>query len=106
MKILVTGGSGFLGSHVCDALSDAGHEVTVFDMTPSPYLRVDQKMVTGDLLDVETMSKLIDGKDVVYHFAGIADIDECANKPVDTARINLMGTVENILADLGCKDVA
>lgn len=101
MKIFVTGGTGFLGSHVCDALSDAGHEVTIFDIKESPYLRPDQKMVVGDLFDVETISTLLEGVDVVYHFAGIADIDECADKPVETARINLLGTVQ--LLDLCVK---
>lgn len=93
MNILVTGGSGFLGSHVADALSDAGHNVTIFDICPSPYLRQDQYMVTGDLMNQQTMDDLVHGMDVVYHFAGIADIDECKVKPVDTARINILGTV-------------
>lgn len=94
MKILVTGGAGFLGSHVCDALSDAGHNVIVFDRSYSPYLREDQTMVVADLLDSDALSAAMDGCDVVYHFAGIADIDECAKKPVDTARINILGTVQ------------
>jgi UDP-glucose 4-epimerase len=93
VKIFVTGGSGFLGSHVCDALSDAGHEVTIFDVKPSPYLRKDQKMMTGDILDLHLLEGALEGMDVVYHFAGIADIDECVEKPVDTARINVLGTV-------------
>ena len=46
-KILVTGGSGFLGSHVADALSDAGHVVTIFDRRTSDYLRPSQRMVVG-----------------------------------------------------------
>jgi len=41
-KIVVTGGSGFLGSHVADVLSENGHEVTVFDKVESEYLRPDQ----------------------------------------------------------------
>ena len=45
MKIVFFGGSGFLGSHVCDKLSDAGHDVTIVDLRPSPYLRPDQKMI-------------------------------------------------------------
>lgn len=93
MNILVTGGSGFLGSHVADALSDAGHKVTVFDVCTSPYVRGDQAMQTGDLMDQEHLDHIVQGMDVVYHFAGIADIDECKVKPVDTARINILGTV-------------
>ena len=94
MKILVTGGSGFLGSHIADALSDAAHEVTIFDIRKSPYLRPDQKMITGDILDQECLDKIVKNQDVIYHFAGIADIDECAAKPVDTTKYNILGTVQ------------
>ena len=94
MKILVTGGSGFLGSHVADALSDAAHEVTIFDVRKSPYLRPDQKIVAGDILDQECLRKIVENQDVIYHFAGIADIDECAARPVDTTKYNILGTVQ------------
>lgn len=94
MKILVFGGSGFLGSHVADALSEAGHKVTIFDLKPSPYLRDDQVMVTGDILDMDLVEGVIKKQDVVYHFAGIADIDECAARPVDTVKFNILGTVQ------------
>jgi UDP-glucose 4-epimerase len=94
MNILITGGSGFLGSHVADALSDAGHRVIIFDIHESPYLRSDQKMITGDIMDINKIEQELHNIDVVYHFAGIADIDECKVKPIDTARINIMGTVQ------------
>jgi len=93
MKILVTGGSGFLGSHVADALSKAGHDVTIFDIHNSCYLRDEQKMFVGNILDQNMVEKAVSNQDVVYHFAGIADIDECAKKPVDTAKYNILGTV-------------
>ena len=94
MQIVVTGGSGFLGSHVADALSEKGHEVTIYDISPSPYLRSDQDMIVGDILDEDQLNNLLKEKDVVFHFAGIADIDECALRPVDTARYNILGTVK------------
>jgi UDP-glucose 4-epimerase len=93
LKTLVTGGAGFLGSHVADALSEAGHQVTIFDTKPSPYLRKDQTMQVGDIMNEELLAETLRGIDVVYHFAGIADIDDCMNRPVDTARINILGTV-------------
>ncbi|QLA18865.1 NAD-dependent epimerase/dehydratase family protein [Desulfolutivibrio sulfoxidireducens] len=94
MNVLVTGGSGFLGSHVADALSDAGHVVTVFDITPSPYLRSDQIMITGDIMDMPAVAATVRDMDVVYHFAGIADIDECKANPLKTAHVNILGTVQ------------
>lgn len=103
MKILVTGGSGFLGSHVADALSEAGHHVTIFDRRESPYRRPEQEMVIGDLMDQELLHQATAGHDVVYHFAGIADIDECAQRPTDTARINVLGTVQLLEA---CRQAA
>lgn len=93
MKILVTGGSGFLGSHVADALTEAGHEVSIFDVRPSPYLGEGQKMIIGDILDQSALERIVAGFDVVYHFAGIADIDECASKPIDAVKYNILGTV-------------
>lgn len=93
MKILVTGGSGFLGSHVADALSAAGHEVTLFDIYLSSWRSKQQFMVIGDILDQSLLAATVAGHDVVYHFAGIADIDECTNRPVDTVKYNILGTV-------------
>jgi UDP-glucose 4-epimerase len=93
MRAVVFGGSGFLGSHVADALTDAGHEVTIYDITPSPYLRKDQTMVVGDIMDQQLVEETTAAHDVVYHMAGIADIDECIYRPLDTVKFNIMGTV-------------
>ncbi|MBL7074376.1 NAD(P)-dependent oxidoreductase [candidate division KSB1 bacterium] len=92
MKSVVTGGSGFLGSHVADALSESGHDVTIFDRVVSPYLRKDQKMVVGDVSNQEEVRDVINGNDVVFHFAGIADIHEAIDNPVDTVKYNILGT--------------
>jgi UDP-glucose 4-epimerase len=101
MNILVAGSSGFLGSHVADALTDSGHEVTLLDIFESPYLQEQQTMLIGDILDAECLNNAVKNKDVVYHFAGIADIDECATKPVETAEYNVVGTVK--LLEACCK---
>jgi len=94
MNILVTGGSGFIGSHVADALSESGYDVSILDIKASPYLREGQHMVVGDILDETLLGKVVADKYAVYHFAGIADIDECARKPVQAAQYNILGTVK------------
>ncbi|MDD6088796.1 MAG: NAD(P)-dependent oxidoreductase [Desulfovibrionaceae bacterium] len=93
MKIVFFGGSGFLGSHVCDKLSEAGHDVTIVDLQPSKWLRPDQHMIVGSLLDENLVNETVQGADAVFDFAGIADIGECNARPVDTAKINVLGNV-------------
>ncbi len=90
-KVIVFGGSGFLGSHVADTLTNNGYEVTVFDLEDSPYLKKTQKMIRGDIMDVDSVNKAVSGSDYVYNFAGIADIDEANRKPLDTVRFNILG---------------
>ncbi|SVC63000.1 uncharacterized protein METZ01_LOCUS315854 [marine metagenome] len=92
-KAIVFGGSGFLGSHVADVLSDDGLDVTVFDRRQSPYLRPDQTMVIGDILDANKVRETIKGQDVVYHFAGLADLDQAAGKPLESVSQNIVGTI-------------
>ncbi|MBT6047227.1 MAG: NAD(P)-dependent oxidoreductase [Candidatus Scalindua sp.] len=96
MNVLVFGGSGFLGSHVADALSEAGHTVSIYDLKKSEYLKPDQKMIVGDILDEQHINKAVEGMDVVFNFAGIADIDEASCKPVETVKYNILGNI-NIL---------
>lgn len=97
-QALVLGGSGFLGSHVCDALTNEGWSVRVFDRVASPYLRGGQKMIEGDLLDLDAVTAAAKGCSVVYNFAAIADIDEAKRKPVDTIRFNVLGNVHALEA--------
>jgi UDP-glucose 4-epimerase len=98
MKITVIGGSGFLGSHVADHLSEAGHEVLIFDRKQSPWLREDQQMLVGDLLDTIALDKAIKGAEVVYHFAALADLNDALDKPVETVKVNILGTVQALEA--------
>jgi|TARA_Y100000294_G_C8539533_1_gene330548 UDP-glucose 4-epimerase len=93
MKITVTGGSGFLGSHVADELSKRGHKVKIFDRKKSMWKRPDQKIFIGDILNYKDLESAIKGADAVFHFAALADIDEALKKPIGTAKINISGTV-------------
>ena len=91
-NILVIGGSGFLGSHVSDQLSNSGYKVTIYDQIKSKYLRKDQKMIIGTINDVKLLDKTIKNMQYVYHFAGIADIHESTLDPVNTINTNVMAT--------------
>jgi UDP-glucose 4-epimerase len=89
----VIGGSGFLGSHVADQLSDAGYRVRVYDRRTSPWLRDDQEMIEGDLLDRDSLQSAIAGAQVVYNFAALADLNDARDKPIETVQINVLGNV-------------
>ena len=92
-KVIVFGGSGFLGSHVADALSDAGYEVAIYDLNESSHLRPDQKMIIGNILDAGKVAEAVAGCDYVYNFAGIADLDTATTQPLETVVQNIQGTV-------------
>lgn len=94
MRVCVLGGSGFLGSHVADMLSESGHRVCIYDRIPSPWLRNDQEMVTGDLLDNDRLVSVISGADCVYNFAALADLNGAMDKPLETVRVNVLGNVQ------------
>ncbi len=100
-KVVVFGGSGFLGSHVADALTNKGFNVIIFDQFQSNFINENQKMVLGDILDSEQVSDVIKNSQYVYHFAGLADINEAKVKPVETITSNILGTT-NILE--ACKN--
>lgn len=91
MKAIVFGGSGFLGSHVADALTTAGYETTIFDIKESPYVQKGQDMIVGNILNKKAVEEAVAGCGVVYNFAGIADIEEAHKKPVETVENNILG---------------
>lgn len=92
----VIGGSGFLGSHVADQLSEAGYTVRIFDRNRSRWLRGDQAMIVGDILDSVALLEAVRGCEVVYNFAAIADLNDALDKPLLTLQVNVLGTV-NVL---------
>lgn len=100
MKTIVFGGSGFLGSHVADTLSERGHQVIIFDLESSPFLRSGQEMVVGDILHHEEVEQAVRGCDYVYNFAGLADLDDATTRPLETVRLNVMGNLNIIEATL------
>jgi UDP-glucose 4-epimerase len=91
VKALVTGGSGFIGSHVVDKLRAAGHEPRILDLIPSPY-HSDVETVLGDLRDPAIAQRALDGTDAVLHLAAVADVDLVAMDPTHTDQVNTQGT--------------
>lgn len=92
--VLVLGGSGFLGSHVADALSNEGYHVRILDRHQSTWIREDQEMIIGDMLDQSILNNVVKDCVAVYNYAAIADLNEALSKPVETARINILGNVQ------------
>jgi len=103
MKIFVTGGAGYIGSHTCVELLDAGYDVVVYDnlsnASEEALRRVEKitgkplTFVKGDIRDKETMEKALAGCDAVIHFAGLKAVGESVEKPLDYYDNNVCGTV-------------
>ena len=99
-KVCVIGGGGFLGSHVCDQLTHSGYQVVIFDKKESAWKNSNQKMIVADVLEQQALESAIEGCEAVYNFAAIADLDDALNKPIDTAKVNILG---NIMALEACR---
>jgi UDP-glucose 4-epimerase len=95
MKVLVTGGSGFIGSHVVDKLRDKGVKVRVYDGIMPTY-REDIEYYQGSILDRNTLGFAMNGIDAVMHLAAIADVEDVFSEPLKAETINVRGTA-NVL---------
>jgi UDP-glucose 4-epimerase len=90
LHVAITGGSGFIGSNVVDALVAAGHRVTVLDVRP-PH-RDDVAYVPLDITDVDALTVAFDGVDVVFHLAAVSNINDAFEHPLETVAVNVSGT--------------
>ncbi len=95
-KILVTGSSGFIASHVIDLLCSKGIEVHLFDNRPSEFNNNKSKEFIGDILNPSDIEKAMNGCDAVYHFAAQADIGSSSIDSRKTIETNIIGT-HNVL---------
>lgn len=92
MRVAVTGGCGFIGSHVVDHLVSAGHEVLVIDV--SEQWRNDRaEYLLADMFDPAAIDAATAGRDAVFHLAGAADVNDVAADPVRALRLNVEGVV-------------
>lgn len=104
MKILVTGGSGFIGSHLCEKLIDEGHHVTSLDdYSTSNKNNLESlignqrfQSIKGSILDRDLVESLIHGTDICFHFAAAVGVQKILDDPIGSLKTNLIGS-ENII---------
>lgn len=104
MRILVTGGAGFIGSHLCERLVSNGHEVTAIDNFSTGNVNnlnslIDSKsfnLVEGSILDASTLKSLIKRADYIFHLAAAVGVFNIVNNPLASLLTNIRGT-ENVL---------
>ncbi|MCM1227479.1 MAG: UDP-glucose 4-epimerase GalE [Clostridium sp.] len=118
-QILVTGGTGFIGSHTCVELIESGHDVVIVDnLSNSKQESVNRiEKITGkkckfykaDLLDIEAVSKIFDENKIeaVIHFAGLKAVGESVAKPLEYYHNNITGTINllNVMRKYSCKNI-
>lgn len=100
MKAVVTGGAGFIGSHLCDYLVAQGHQVTVLDdLSTGSMANLTQlagepgfRFVQGDILDRQLVDDLVRRSDTVFHLAAAVGVYNIVDNPLRSLRINLHGT--------------
>ena len=98
MKALVTGGAGFIGSHIVDRLLNDGHEVVVLDDFSTgcrSNLKVHGSLtiIEGDVSDFDTVKQCMKGIDWVFHKAAVASVPKTINDPVGSSLVNYQGTL-------------
>jgi nucleoside-diphosphate-sugar epimerase len=107
---LVTGGAGFIGSHISETLLERGHRVRVVDNFATGYqrnLRQGVEFVQGDLADPGVAVSAVQGMDFVVHQAAIPSVPRSVDKPVESHRANVDGMLNVLIAsrDAGVKRV-
>ena len=110
-RSLVTGGAGFIGSHLVDALLEAGHEVRVFDNFATGdrrnllHVSGEVDVVEGDLRSFERAATAARGCDFVFHQAALPSVPRSVQDPLTTSAVNTTGTLNILLAarDAGVK---
>ena len=119
MKILVTGGAGYIGSHTCVELLNAGYDVVVIDNLYNASEKAIERIkeITGkdvtfyetDILDKEAMDKIFaeEKPDCVIHFAGLKAVGESVVKPLEYYQNNITGTLNlcEVMRKNGCKNI-
>jgi len=101
-QILITGGAGFVGSHLADGLLASGHSVRVLDdltpqvhsSRPPDYLSPDVELIRGDVRDPNLLREILKGVDVIYHFAAAVGVGQSMYEIGRYMSVNTLGTAE------------
>lgn len=105
MKILITGGAGFIGSHLAEKLVKEGNKVTVLDILkngnklPKEILN-DVNLIIGDVRDDDTVMKVAKGSEIIFHLAAVLGVDVVADSPVETMDTEYFGLKNAVKASL------
>jgi UDP-glucose 4-epimerase len=96
-KILVTGGSGFVGSHLVRKFSENNYQVTIFDVM-EPKFKTDPNIsyVKGDIFDIDSLKTTMESHDVVVHLVGLADAGVAQKNPMKSYQLNVL-SLQNVL---------
>lgn len=100
-KVIVFGGSGFLGSYVADELIRRNYEVVVADLHKSAYISDKYRFEKLDISDFEAIKKLVKDADVIYNFIAVSNLDDAIHDPLATMEVNVIGNL-NILEACRC----
>jgi UDP-glucose-4-epimerase GalE len=107
MRVLVTGGAGYIGSHAVRALKRAGHEAVIFDNLSRGFRELARgfELIEADLLDPAAVAEAVAGSDAVMHFAALASVAESVEKPDIYFRNNMSGGMNllNAARDAGVR---
>ncbi|MDR3607112.1 MAG: GDP-mannose 4,6-dehydratase [Oligoflexia bacterium] len=93
-RILITGGAGFIGSHLAKTLAQAGHSVTIVDLNSSDQPLPGVQAIRGDVRSQADLVPLIKNTDVVFHWAAIVSVPECQNDPLGSYETNTHSTLK------------
>jgi UDP-glucose 4-epimerase len=96
MKYLITGGAGFIGSHIANSLVESGKQVRIFDNFSSGKREnlqgLDVQIIEGDLRNDDDVNKVVKGVDIIFHEAAFVSVPESMEKPQECLDVNVTGT--------------